>query len=470
MCQDAIGAAHTALTLALLRITRGEVTVGTAWSRRAARLLEDVPPRMEHAYLAYLDASLGMYDDGEPWSTGSVARLAALIDLVGDDDVAGVSALAAVVAGMHDLRRGDPESGFAHLDEAMLSVTSGEIEPEWAGDMLCTTIHTCHELADFGRMADWTRATERWSADYGADAVYAGVCRVHRLELQSAEGDWAGAEDALERACAVLERTDPWVAGEGWYALGELRRLRGDGEGARRAFALSRAAGIDPSPGEALLELSEGRVEPAWASLSASLAGRDRLARTRLLRAGVQIALARRDASTADDLADELERTAREYGTEGFRAWSAHARGMVLLARGRPTEALASLHEALHLFRRLRLRWEQAHVLTWIADVHAATGDVAGAQARADAEAIVAEIGARPIASLLAPETSGPPAPLTVREAEILALAARGAANRDIAGELFISEKTVGRHLANIYLKLGVSSRTAAAAWWHEHR
>ena len=64
----------------------------------------------------------------------------------------------------------------------------------------------------------------------------------------------------------------------------------------------------------------------------------------------------------------------------------------------------------------------------------------------------------------------GPPAPLTVREAEILALAARGAANRDIAGELFISEKTVGRHLANIYLKLGVSSRTAAAAWWHEHR
>ena len=52
----------------------------------------------------------------------------------------------------------------------------------------------------------------------------------------------------------------------------------------------------------------------------------------------------------------------------------------------------------------------------------------------------------------------------------MLACIAAGASNRDVAKQLFISEKTVGRHLANIYVKLGVSSRTAAAAWAHENK
>jgi DNA-binding NarL/FixJ family response regulator len=59
--------------------------------------------------------------------------------------------------------------------------------------------------------------------------------------------------------------------------------------------------------------------------------------------------------------------------------------------------------------------------------------------------------------------------PLTAREKQIVELVAEGKANRQIAEELFISEKTVSRHLANVYVKLDVGSRTAAAAWWHEH-
>ena len=62
------------------------------------------------------------------------------------------------------------------------------------------------------------------------------------------------------------------------------------------------------------------------------------------------------------------------------------------------------------------------------------------------------------------------PGGLTKRELEVLAGVAAGASNRDVAKKLFISEKTVGRHLANIYVKLGVSSRTAAAAWAHENK
>ena len=54
---------------------------------------------------------------------------------------------------------------------------------------------------------------------------------------------------------------------------------------------------------------------------------------------------------------------------------------------------------------------------------------------------------------------------LTKREIEILTRIASGATNKQVADQTFISEKTVGRHLANIYAKLGVSSRTAAVTW-----
>lgn len=62
-----------------------------------------------------------------------------------------------------------------------------------------------------------------------------------------------------------------------------------------------------------------------------------------------------------------------------------------------------------------------------------------------------------------------PPGPLTGRELEVLRLVARGRTNRQVAGELVLSEHTVGRHLSNIFTKLGVSSRAAATSYAYEH-
>lgn len=58
---------------------------------------------------------------------------------------------------------------------------------------------------------------------------------------------------------------------------------------------------------------------------------------------------------------------------------------------------------------------------------------------------------------------------LTAREVEVLRMVATGRTNRAIAGELFLSEKTVARHVSNIFMKLGVSSRAAATAYAYEH-
>jgi DNA-binding NarL/FixJ family response regulator len=63
----------------------------------------------------------------------------------------------------------------------------------------------------------------------------------------------------------------------------------------------------------------------------------------------------------------------------------------------------------------------------------------------------------------------GLPAGLTARELEVLRLVAGGRSNREIADELYLSVKTVARHLSNIFCKLGVSSRTAATGFAYEH-
>ena len=68
--------------------------------------------------------------------------------------------------------------------------------------------------------------------------------------------------------------------------------------------------------------------------------------------------------------------------------------------------------------------------------------------------------------SATAPE---PPGGLTARELEVLRLVAAGKTNRAIAADLVLSEKTVARHVSNIFAKLGVSSRAAATAYAYEH-
>lgn len=461
---DEAAAAEAALVVALVRLTRGELTVGTAWARRAHRTLAELPDSAAHAYDVYLTASMDLDGTGTLWPAESVSRMQELAAAL---RAPAVSALCAVVSGMHAIRAGRPAEGFAQLDEAMLCVVSDELDAEWAGDILCTTIHVCHELADFRRMADWTRAAEAWCASRGTDVVYAGVCRVHRLELQSASGEWDAAEAALQRACDDLASDHPWVAGDGWYQLGEIRRLRGDAAGAHDAYARARACGVDPVPGEALLALEAGDAQLAAAMITTSLERRDRMGRVRLLRPGIQIALAGGHAPRAEQLLDELETDAGDFGSDGFRAWAAHARGMVMVAAGDADGAISRLHAALDLFRRLRQPWEQANVLSWLASAHELRDDdTLAAQLREQAAAIFERLGAPPVV-VRAAVPSASDGPLTAREREIVELVAQGKSNRRIAEELFISEKTVSRHLANVYVKLDVGSRTAAAAWWH---
>lgn len=90
------------------------------------------------------------------------------------------------------------------------------------------------------------------------------------------------------------------------------------------------------------------------------------------------------------------------------------------------------------------------------------------AKVKLDADAVACVLAAA--GQRAAPSPARWPADLTDREVEVLRLIARGRSNREVAERLFISAKTVGRHVENLYVKIGVSSRAAAALFAMEHR
>jgi DNA-binding NarL/FixJ family response regulator len=182
----------------------------------------------------------------------------------------------------------------------------------------------------------------------------------------------------------------------------------------------------------------------------------------------VEIGVVTGREESADAAALRLREAADRYQTLGFRAWADHAEGLVRLATGGNDLAAAALARAVEGYRSLRAWYDLAVAEAAMSVAYHRQG--ADDLARMHADAAAAGFG-----RLQVPPPATPPAQprhpggLTTREVEVLVQVARGASNKDAALALSVSEATVRRHLANIYLKLGVGSRTAAAAWAHQH-
>jgi len=457
----------------------GEFAQSGAWLARARRLAATDPGCPECAYLLMLEAELHFRAGEHEQMLDAARRLAEAVAPRADADLAAGTAM---TLGLALVSNGQVAAGLAELDEAMVAVADGGPSARCTGMIYCVVIGTCQDLQELHRAQEWSDALAEWcAAQPDFTGAYRGLCRVHRVVLLQLGGAWPDAVREARLACAQLTAGyGEQAAGGAFYQLAELHRLRGEFTEAEQAYRDTLQHGWDAQPGLALLWLARGRTEAATAAIRRALAETtEPMRRARLLPAAVEILLAESDKDRGGDkaarAADELTGIAGGHGTAALRAMAGQAQGAVRLAEGAAGDALPLLREAGQLWRELEVPYEAARVGVLIGLACRALGDADSAGWELDsARQVFERLGAVPDAARAGRLTGGVGTKdqhptLSPRELDVVRLIARGRTNHAIATELFLSEKTVARHISNIFGKLDVSSRTAVAAYAFEH-
>lgn len=470
---DVEPAARNALWLGMRLMQMGEFARGGGWIARARRLVEEPPRDCAERGWVLLPTGIMAFDQGEHDVAFDVFGQAVSIgERFGDPSLV---ALARHGQGKALIRKGETARGVGLLDEAMVQVISdANIYPVAVGIVYCSVIDSCREIFDLRRAQEWTAALTRWSNSQPELVPFRGQCSVFRAEFMQLHGAWREALEETSRAAERLSQPPPHpAAGSAYYQEGELHRLCGRSPQAEQAYARARETGHNTQPGLALLRLAQGRVDAAESAIRREVdEAQEGSIRCRMLPAYVEIMLVTADIAAARVGAQELSEIADKLSAPFVLAESEYALGSVILDESEPRAALPHLRRADELWREIDAPYEVARtsVLIGLACRQLGDQDTAELEFKA-ARKTFEELGAAPALSRLEELTGGKVAAggLTGREVEVLALLASGKTNREIANELVISEKTVARHVANLFVKLGVSSRAAATAYAYQH-
>ncbi|MBA3473656.1 MAG: helix-turn-helix transcriptional regulator [Rubrobacter sp.] len=472
---EALRAARCAFWVGMHLSIRGEMGRATGWLGRAQRLVErEGRDCAEQGYLLFppmfQHEAAGDYEA----AAATAADAAEIGERFGDADL---FALAVQGQGILLVKLGRVVEGLGLLDEAMVAVTAGELSPIISGLVYCGVIAGCQDAYELRRAQEWTAALTRWCEEQPDMVSFTGTCLVHRAEIMQLHGAW---RDALEEARRAGERCaqvmNQAAAAQALYRQGEVHRLQGRFAAAEEAYRYASRGGWEPQPGLALLRLAQGNGDAAAAAIRRVVGETtERPKRARLLPAYVEIMLAGGDVQEARSACRELGEISVGFQSGMLGAMVAHARGAVDLADGDARAALVALRHAVQVWQELEVPYEAARVRALLGLACRALGDDDTAALELEAaRGVFARLGAAPdlaqVDSLTRRAASDNTRGLTPRELEVLRLIAAGRSNREIASALVISERTVDRHVSNIFTKLSVSSRAAATAYAYEHQ
>lgn len=467
---EALSAAYR---IAMVHGTTGDRSQFSGWVARAERLLAELADGAPAArgYVAVLQMHRAIAA-GSFESVRELAQEAAAIGRQhGRHDFL---ALGLTAQGRHSVTSGDVALGLSLLDEAMSVVLAGQVDGLAAGLVWCAAIEGCQQIGAIDRLCEWTAGLDAWCADEPGLAMFAGRCSLHRGQVLALHGEWSAAIASLSASGhRAEERGQLPAAGEAQRELGDLLQLQGDDAGAAAAYQRATELGCDPQPGLALLWLGHGRRDAAAAAIRRCLAESPAPAlRCALIGPAIDVLLAVGEIDEAAELAAELDELAELAGCPPVTAAAAYANAGVELARFDPAGALPYARRAVREWSGIRCPFESARARVLLARALLGAGDAASADRElAAARTAFASIGAIPSAvdadALLHRRDHADG--LTEREIEVLRLVARGRSNRQIATELVISERTVARHLSNLFVKVGAASRTQAAAYAFDH-
>lgn len=369
-----VRAAYLALDLAHHHFFAGKESIAAAWVRRAERILGPEGDTYAHGYLTLIRSeSAGMSGDTET-ALVLAEKAIAIGERAADADL---RAYAQMNLGELKIASGSTSEGVALMEEASFAAVNGELTPFTSGLTACRMISACRDLTDYRRATEWIEATEKYCKRQSV-AGFPGVCRIHRAEVAAVGGAWERAEQELQQATVELEE---FRAGgpqaDGYYAIGDIRRLKGDFPGSEEALREAHARGRSPHPALALVRLAEGKVKAAATAINAAVAGEtgNRWVRARLLPAQIEIAIAAGDLELARTAVDELSAIVAGYPSPALEAGRQMALARVLLAEGDVAAPIHELRAAVRGWREVGAPYEVARARAILAKALRASGD-----------------------------------------------------------------------------------------------
>ncbi|WP_286670494.1 LuxR C-terminal-related transcriptional regulator [Fodinibius salsisoli] len=470
---DTPKAINCAFWLGMILFNQGEHAQGSGWFARAGRLIDEYGQQcVQQGFLLIPEALQCLRQDDPENAFELFSKAGEIGNQFNNPDLLTFSRLGSGQALIH---QGKITNGTTLLDEAMVAVVSDETSPIVAGIVYCAVIETCQKIYDLQRAREWTDALSRW-CDSQPDLIpYRGQCLVRRAEIMQLQGKWPVALQEAQQACNLPRPSHPSATGEAFYRQAELYRLQGQFSHAENAYHQASKWGRNPQPGFALLRLAQGEVQAAKTAIQhIAKETANRMARANILPAFIEIMLEAAELQSAEDSADELAGIAAELDSPFLIAIAEQSTGNVLLRKSKPREAIKKLRHCWQLFNKVEARYESARTqrLMGLAYLKLNDHDTAKIEISA-ARAVFQQLGAttdiHKVDSLIPKHESDKTHGLTPRELEVLQILATGKTNKEIANELFISERTVDRHVSNILGKFGVDSRAAATAYAYEH-
>ncbi|SDI49733.1 regulatory protein, luxR family [Actinokineospora alba] len=445
-------------------VVHGNEPAAEGWLARAEHLLADQGNAPERGYLDLAKAERCL---DPALAAGHAATALTLARELADSDLE-LAALSRI--GLAKITLGEVDEGLRHLDQAMAAATGEEAATfEAVARTCCSLVLACDIAGDDDRVREWGKVMEGYVHRHNELPLlnFCPTCAADLLSPDESEAELVHALADLADTGRRSRCVDPAVR------LSQLRLAQGRIEEAEEALV-----GYGGSPtavrADAAIRLARGEPAAAVALLDRqlSLISRSGLLAVPLLAQLVEAQLADGDAEGARTTAEELMGLA-QAGTDRVTAIATVAAGRVALATAAP-DSVDLLERGAELFGRLRMPYEEARARLELATaLRSRNGVLAVVQARsalkgferlgarheADrAAAMLRDLGVR---GRTGPKDLGL---LTEREQEVLRLLARGLTNREIGARLFLSAKTVEHHVGAVLRKLGVKTRTEAAA------
>ena len=368
---DHAGAGRLAVMLAGDYFRANSIAVAGGWINTANQLLGELPESAGHSMQAFLQGMMCAFQGDVGGAEVHLRRATEIAKRVGAVDPEMMSQV------MHAnclVRLGRVDEGMRLVDQAMAAAVSGRLRPFYATMVYCSTLESCIDVLDLGRALEWADVAKKCCVKENLVPA-TGDCRLHRASVLRYRGDWTEAEAEARDSVADVA-WNPTHVGEAMYEIGSIQLLRGDLHAAEEAFQRAVEFGNRPQPGLALLRMAQGRMQSALTAITEAVDEEAQpLARSRLLPAQVEIALAAGNIDLARTAVARLRQDSAPFESAGKQAELACAEGAVHLAAGDLANALASCRAAAKLWKQIGSPYEAARAQVQIAEALSARGD-----------------------------------------------------------------------------------------------